>query len=324
MAMAHWPEATTIKSSIEAADTIMIHRHVRPDPDALGSQLGLKRIIEQAYPEKKVYVVGGIVRDLEFLGKMEHVEPDMYDEALVLVLDTANHERIDGPYALKGKTVIKIDHHPDEDPYATHQIVDTTVSSTSEMIAELAEMWQMPLDEESAFLLFAGIVGDTGRFQFRNATPRTFEVAAKLIAYGIDTNRLYRQMYKTNLATLQLQGYVLQHVQVTEAGVGYVKIDADVLRTFHATPEAASQLVNSFSGLEGLKCWVMFVENKDEIRVRIRSKGPVINDVAKRYRGGGHQMAAGATIDRWDEMDEVIAALDEVARPYTFENNEES
>ncbi len=322
MAMAHWPEATSIKQAIEEAKTILIHRHVRPDPDALGSQLGLKRIIERAYPEKDVYVVGGIVRDLEFLGKMEHVEPEMYDEALVLVLDTANHERIDGPHALKGKRVVKIDHHPDEDPYATQQIVDTSVSSTSEMIAELAEAWGLALDEESAFLLFAGIVGDTGRFQFRNATPRTFEVAAKLLSFGIDTGRLYRQMYKTDLATLQLQGYVLQNVHVTDAGVGYVKIDADVLRTFHATPEAASQLVNSFSGLEGLKCWVMFVENKDEIRVRIRSKGPVINEVAKRYRGGGHQMAAGATIDKWEEMEDVIAALDEVAHPYTFENEE--
>lgn len=322
MAMAHWPEAATILKLIEAADTIMIHRHVRPDPDALGSQLGLKRILEVAYPEKQVYVVGGIVRDLEFLGKMEHVEPEMYQEALVIVLDTANHERIDGPHALTGKTVVKIDHHPDEDAYATHQIVDTTVSSTSEMIAELAGIWGLELDEASAFLLFAGIVGDTGRFQFRNATPRTFEIAAELINHGIDTNRLYRQMYKTNLATLQLQGYVLQNVIVTDAGVGYVKIDADVLRTFHATPEAASLLVNSFSGLEGLKCWVMFVENKDEIRVRIRSKGPVINEVAKRYRGGGHPMAAGATIDKWEEMDEVITALDEVAAPFTFETEE--
>lgn len=320
--MAHWPEATTILKLIEATDTIMIHRHVRPDPDALGSQLGLKRIIEQAYPDKHVYVVGGIARDLEFLGKMQHVEPEMYDEALVLVLDTANHERIDGPFALKGKTVVKIDHHPDEDEYATHQIVDPTVSSTSEIVAELADIWGLALDEQSAFLLFAGIVGDTGRFQFRNATPRTFEIAADLISYGIDTNRLYRQMYKTNLATLQLQGYVLQNVQVTEAGVGYVKIDADVLRTFHATPEAASLLVNSFSGLVGLKCWVMFVENKDEIRVRIRSKGPIINEVAKRYRGGGHPMAAGATIDTWEQMDDVLAALEEVAAPFEFENEE--
>lgn len=320
--MAHWPEASTILELIEATDTIMIHRHVRPDPDALGSQLGLKRILEVAYPEKRIYAVGGIVHDLEFLGKMEHVEPEMYNDALVIILDTANKERIDGAHALTGKTVVKIDHHPDEDAYAAQQIVDTTVSSTSEMIAELAGMWGFALDEASAFLLFAGIVGDTGRFQFRNATPRTFEIAAELIKYGIDTNRLYRQMYKTNLATLQLQGYVLQHVNVTEAGVGYVKIDADVLRTFHATPEAASLLVNSFSGLEGLKCWVMFVENKDEIRVRIRSKGPVINDVAKRYRGGGHPMAAGATIDKWEEMDEVIAALDDVAAPFAFEIEE--
>ncbi|MCA0980736.1 DHH family phosphoesterase [Exiguobacterium aestuarii] len=319
-----WAKADSIKTEIEAADTILIHRHVRPDPDALGSQLGLQRILKSVHPDKKIYVVGGMVPDLEFLGKMEHVEEEMYKDALVLILDTANQERIDGPYALKGKTIIKIDHHPDEDPYAMTQIVDTTVSSTSEMIVELANIWDYPIDQEAAFLLYAGIVGDTGRFQFRNASARTFEIASRLIDKGIDTNKLYRHMYKTNLATLQLQGYVLQHVNVTEEGVGYVKIDKDVLRTFHASPEAASQLVNSFSGLEGLKCWVMFVENKEEIRVRIRSKGPVINEVAKRYRGGGHPMASGATIDTWDEMDDVIAALNEVAGEFTFEENEES
>ncbi|WP_214824754.1 DHH family phosphoesterase [Exiguobacterium algae] len=320
--MAQWQEAAAIKSDIEVADTILIHRHVRPDPDALGSQLGLQRILRNVYPEKNIYVVGGIVRDLEFLGKMEHVEEDMYQDALVMILDTANQARIDGQFALKGKTIVKIDHHPDEDAYASRQIVDTTVSSTSEMIVELAEQWNYPIDKEAAFLLYAGIVGDTGRFQFRNATARTFEIASKLIAKDIDTNYLYRQMYKTDLATLQLQGYVLQNVVVTEEGVGYVKIDVDVLRQFHASPETASQLVNSFSGLEGLKCWVMFVENKEEIRVRIRSKGPVINEVAKRYRGGGHPMAAGATIDSWDEMDDVIHALKEVAKPFTFENEE--
>ncbi|WP_214778171.1 bifunctional oligoribonuclease/PAP phosphatase NrnA [Exiguobacterium sp. s22] len=322
--MTQWQEAETIKSEIEAASTIFIHRHVRPDPDALGSQLGLQHILKSVHPDKQIYVVGGMVPDLEFLGKMEHVEEEMYRDALVLILDTANQERIDGPFALKGKTIIKIDHHPDEDPYAMTQIVDTTVSSTSEMIAELADRWGYPIDQEAAFLLYAGIVGDTGRFQFRNATARTFEIASTLIAKDIDTNKLYRHMYKTNLATLQLQGYVLQHVNVTDEGVGYVKIDKDVLRTFHASPEAASQLVNSFSGLEGLKCWVMFVENKEEIRVRIRSKGPVINEVAKRYRGGGHPMAAGATIDTWDEMDDVISALNEVAKGFTFEENKES
>lgn len=322
--MTQWQEVAAIKSEIEAAKTIFIHRHVRPDPDALGSQLGLKHILQAVYPEKNIYVVGGIVPDLEFLGKMEHVEEDMYEDALVIVLDTANKERIDGPYALKGKSIVKIDHHPDEDAYATRQIVDTTVSSTSEMIMELAEQWGYPVDKDAALLLFAGIVGDTGRFQFRNATARTFEIASKLIAKDIDTNKLYRQMYKKDLVSLQLQGYVLQNVAMTEEGVGYVKIDADVLRNFHASPEAASLLVNSFSGLEGLKCWVMFVENKDEIRVRIRSKGPVINEVAKRYRGGGHPMAAGATIDTWDEMHDVINALKEVAEPYTFEENEES
>lgn len=317
--MAEWTQSGQILDRIQEARTIILHRHIRPDPDALGSQLGLQHVLRQAYPDKNVLAVGGMTPDLGFFGKMEHVDASDYEGALVIVLDTANQDRIDGEHVLKGKYMVKIDHHPDEDAYADVQVVDTTVSSTSELLVTLLEQWGIPLTQEAAYLFYAGIVGDTGRFQFRNTTPRTFEVASKLLTYDIDTNRLYRHMYRTTLASLQLQGYVLQNVQVTENGVGYIAVTSEVLARFGATPEMASQLVNSFSGLDGLKCWAMFVENPDEIRVRLRSKGPVINEVAKRYGGGGHPMASGARLDSWEEMDSLLQDLNAVASSFQFE-----
>lgn len=307
-----------IKQMIEAADTIIIHRHERPDPDALGSQFGLQLTLQHQFPSKTVLTAGEMATSLSFMGELDQVDDKLYKEALVVILDTANQARIDGKVAMTGKDVIKIDHHPDEDPYAPVQLVDTTMSSTSELLVHLLNEWGYEIPTSAAIQFYAGIVGDTGRFQFRGTTKRTFEVAAQLINAGIDTDWLYRNMYETELAALHLQGYVLQHIQLTDQGVGYVVLTQDTLKQFGATVEQASLLVNSFAGLKGMKCWALFLETDTEVRVRIRSKGPVINEVAKEFNGGGHPMASGATIGQLSEVERVIRRLDEVAANFQF------
>jgi len=307
-----------IKQMIEAVDTIIIHRHERPDPDALGSQFGLQLTLQHQFPEKTVLSAGEMATSLSFMGKLDQVEDELYKEALVVILDTANQARIDGKVAMTGKDVIKIDHHPDEDPYASVQLVDTTMSSTSELLVHLLNEWGYDIPASAAIQFYAGIVGDTGRFQFRGTTKRTFEVAAQLIDAGIDTDWLYRNMYQTELAALHLQGYVLQHIQLTDQGVGYVVLTQDTLKQFGATVEQASLLVNSFAGLQGMKCWALFLETDMEVRVRIRSKGPVINEVAKEFNGGGHPMSSGATIEQLSEVERVVNRLNEVAANFQF------
>ncbi|HBQ76214.1 MAG TPA: DHH family phosphoesterase [Exiguobacterium sp.] len=307
-----------IKQMIEAADMIIIHRHERPDPDALGSQFGLQLTLQHQFPEKTVLSAGEMAASLSFMGELDQIDDVLYKKALVVILDTANQARIDGKVAMTGKDVIKIDHHPDEDPYAPVQLVDTTMSSTSELLVHLLNEWGYEIPASAAIQFYAGIVGDTGRFQFRGTTKRTFEVAAQLIDAGIDTDWLYRNMYETELAALHLQGYVLQHIQLTDQGVGYVVLTQDTLKQFGATVEQASLLVNSFAGLKGMKCWALFLETDKEVRVRIRSKGPVINEVAKEFNGGGHPMASGATIGQLSEVERVIRRLDEVAANFQF------
>ena len=307
-----------IKQLIEAADTIIIHRHERPDPDALGSQFGLQLTLQHQFPNKTILSAGEMATSLSFMGELDQVDEMLYKEALVVILDTANQARIDGKIAMTGKNVIKIDHHPDEDPYAPVQLVDTTMSSTSELLVHVLNEWGYDIPAAAAIQFYAGIVGDTGRFQFRGTTKRTFEVAAQLIDAGIDTDWLYRNMYETELSALHLQGYVLQHIQLTDEGVGYVVLTQDTLKEFGATVEQASLLVNSFAGLKGMKCWALFLETDKEVRVRIRSKGPVINEVAKEFNGGGHPMASGATIGQLSEVERVVNRLDEVAANFQF------
>jgi bifunctional oligoribonuclease and PAP phosphatase NrnA len=302
----------SIINEIEKAETIIIHRHERPDPDALGSQLGLREVLSQTYPSKSIYAVGESEPSLLFLGEMDRIEDEVYEGALVIVCDTANTGRIcDKRYTL-GARLIKIDHHPNEEPYGDIVWVDTTASSTSEMIIMLCEEAKergYQLLSESALLLYAGIVGDTGRFRHNNTTAQTMQLTSKLIEVGFDQNRFYSQLHKRDLKITRLEGYVLQHFEVIDDAVGVMKLTKDVLNQFNVTSSESSQLVNCFSDVEGLRTWVFFVEDEEKIRVRLRSRGPIINAIAQEHNGGGHPMASGATVYSWSEAQEVVGKL---------------
>ncbi len=127
-------EIKKIIAYIKQYETIIIHRHVRPDEDAYGSQAGLAAIIKQSFPNKKVYIVGEEDPSLNYLAKMDTVADEQFNGALVIVCDTANTERIDDQRYLLGEKIIKIDHHPNNDVYGDLQWVDTNASSASEMI----------------------------------------------------------------------------------------------------------------------------------------------------------------------------------------------
>ncbi|CAM5202479.1 Phosphoesterase RecJ-like protein OS=Ureibacillus acetophenoni OX=614649 GN=SAMN05877842_102499 PE=4 SV=1 [Ureibacillus acetophenoni] len=309
-----------IIEEIEKYDTIIIHRHVRPDPNAYGSQIGLKTLISSNYPEKKVYAVGEHDSTLSFLAKPDTIDDEVFSGALVIVTDTANTERIDDSRYNKGDLLIKIDHHPNDDQYGDILWVDTSASSVSEMIYDLFEEgkeykgWK--LSNEAARLLFAGIVGDTGRFLFPSATEKTFEIAGHLIRYNFDRNELFDGMYEKEHKLLKLQGYLYQNYTFDENGAVYIKLTKEILEQFNATPSDTSLLVGSYGDIKGICAWVIFVEEDSQIRVRLRSKGPVINELAKKYNGGGHPLASGATVYSWEEADQVIAELKEICRLY--------
>lgn len=305
-----------IIDTIKQYETIVIHRHVRPDPDAYGSQLGLKYLLQHNYPEKRILAAGEHDDTLDFLDFPDTVEDSDFNGALVIVTDTANTERVDDQRYATGAKVIKIDHHPNDDAYGDLLLVDTTASSASELIYELftygrdQENWTMP--DSAARLLYAGIIGDTGRFLFPSTTQKTFAVAGELIKSEFDRNELHNGMYEMDRNLLHLQGYIYQNFVMDDSGAAYVKITLDVLKEFDVTASETSLLVGSLGNVKGMKAWVIFIEEETEIRVRLRSKGPVINELAKEFGGGGHPMASGATAYSWEEADKVIERLKEI------------
>lgn len=306
-----------ILDAIKQYETIIIHRHVRPDPDAYGSQCGLGVMIKASFPEKKVYMVGQEEESLRFLKELDQIPDSAYEQALVIVCDTANQERVCDQRYTKGDQLIKIDHHPNEDAYGDIVWVDTTASSCSEMIYDFYSYGKdkgLTMTEEAARLLYAGIVGDTGRFLYPSTTDKTFQYAGELIHYGFDRTSLYNGIYDVDVNVVRLNGYVFEHFKMDENGVGSMVITKELMDRFGVNASQASILVSTLGSIKGLKAWVFFVEEGRDIRVRLRSKGPVINGIAKKYNGGGHPLASGATIHDWADVEKVVADLVEVCK----------
>lgn len=304
-----------ILEKIKQYETIIIHRHVRPDPDAYGSQGGLAEILRASFPNKRIFTVGKKESSLDYLFQPDKINDETYRGALVIVTDTANEARICDERHHLGDLLIKIDHHPNEEPYGDILWVDTTASSCSEMIYEFYLEFQnegLKMSDEAARLLYAGIVGDTGRFLYPSTTEKTFSYASELINYNFDRTELFDRMYEMAPNLIKLHGYVLQNFNINDNGVAYMVLGKELMQQFGTKPSDASLLVSTLGNVVGISAWVFFIEEDDQIRVRLRSKGPVINMLARKYNGGGHPLAAGASIYSWDEMENVIKDLDEV------------
>ncbi|EFV77196.1 MULTISPECIES: DHH family phosphoesterase [Cytobacillus] len=306
-----------ILDEIKKYETIIIHRHVRPDPDAYGSQGGLAEILKASFPEKSIFTVGKEEETLHYMRRLDEVSDDTYNGALVIVCDTANAERICDDRYGTGNKLIKIDHHPNMDPYGDMMWVDTDASSTSEMIYEFYLFGKdqgLKMSDEAARLLFAGIVGDTGRFLYPSTTEKTFAYAGELIHYNFSRPELFDKMYELDANIVKLKGYVLQNFEMRGSGAAVMILKKELLEEFQAVPSKASLLVSVLGDVKGIKAWVFFIEESDQIRVRFRSKGPIINEVARKYNGGGHPLAAGASIYSWEEMESVVRDLEDVCK----------
>ena len=314
-----------IVDTIKKYDKIIIHRHLRPDPDALGSQVGLAELLRESFPEKEIRQVGETIEGLRFLAEMQEVEDVFYQGALVIVTDTANSPRIsDQRYQLAEK-LIKIDHHPNDDPYGDLVWVNTKASSCSEMIAEFALMFpeSLKMNVKAARLLYAGIVGDTGRFLYPSTTSRTLEIASILRNYPFDASALNREIEQMPMKVAKLSGYLYQNIQVDENGAGRIILPQEILDKYGIDDSETASIVSLPGVIDEVLAWGIFVQQPSgHYRVRLRSKGPVINELAKRHHGGGHPLASGANAKDLAEVEEIYKEIQDICQSYKSRKTE--
>lgn len=306
-----------ILDSIKKYQTIIIHRHQRPDPDAIGSQMGLAEIIKATFPQKEVYCVGKQYHGFDWMGTTDDISDDKYDNALVIVVDTANQPRIDDDRYNKGKMLIKIDHHPNEDIYGDIVWVEENTSSSSELITDFYKECEMDLkiNDNAARLLYAGIVGDTGRFKYPSTSSHTFEIAAFLSKFDFSTSDVNQIEDEIDIPLARLSAYVYQNLNILDSGAAYMILTNEALEPFNLGDDSTSAVVPLPGNIKEVVSWAIFVEQKDgTYRIRLRSKGPVINELAKEYGGGGHPLASGAIAKDDAQIKEVIKKLDEISK----------
>lgn len=313
----------TIYQMIKKYDTIVIARHIGADPDALGSSIGLRESIKKTFPKKQVYTIGYPTSKFRYMGSLDHFTDEMYENALFIVTDTPDKKRVDGADASKFKASIKIDHHPYIETFCTYEWINEEASSASEMIIELINHTKLVMDKEVAEKLYMGLVSDTDRFLFQTTSPKTFHLVGNLIQ---DTNimisELYPNLYNRPFKEIKFQGYIANHLTVTENGLGFMKITDEVLKEYQVDVATGGNLINNFNFIHEIITWVFLTEDKNNgvIRVSIRSRGPVINDVASNFGGGGHKYASGVKLLSFEDGDSLIHALDEICKKYKEES----
>lgn len=306
---------------IKKYNKIIIHGHIRPDGDCYGAQFGLKSIIKTSFPEKEVYVVGEKSEFVNFIGEIDTIEDEKYKNALVIVVDTANKDRISDQRYNLGEYVIKIDHHISDDNYGDLNWVDTNSPSCAQMITTWFKKHErkLKLSKDGAIALYTGIVTDTGRFRYRGVSDITHYMAGLLINYGADPDYIDQKLSNESLDMIALKGYVYSNY-VAKDGFIYVRLTKDIIKSFNVNNEDASSVVNLLGGISGYVVWALIIEYDNEIRVRLRSSGPVINELAEKYKGGGHARAAGATLESWEELDNFSKDIIELIKVYNNEN----
>ena len=314
-----------ILRQIKKHDNIIIARHIGADPDALGSQFALKELIETNFKNKKVYSVGAIASKFRFMGNTDKTDGVDYKETLLIVLDTPDLKRIDGVDEIdKFKTVIKIDHHPFIEKFKNDSIeyIESDASSTSQLIFKFALATRLKITTKAAENIYVGIVGDTDRFLHDYTSVETFELVTKLLKMTkINFTKLYEPLYTRPLTEVKFQGYIYQNLKLTENKVAYIKLTDEILQKFEVDTASAGNMINNLKFVQEILIWVFFTEDiKNEvIKANIRSRGPIINDIATNYGGGGHMYASGARLKSWDEAENLIKDLNEVSKEYEKE-----
>ena len=306
-----------IYKKIKSYNEIVIARHIGPDPDAISSQIALRDSIKETFPNKKVYAVGSGVSKFKYIGNLDKLEEDKLKKALLIVVDVPNISRIDGVDIKKYKDVIKIDHHPFEDLMGDTEIVNIKASSTAEIIAELIFETRLKLTKKIAATLYIGIVSDSNRFLL--GSFKTFKIATELIEKtNLNFKDIYPKLYERPINEIKFQGYLSQNLIISDNGLAYIKITPDIIKEYNVDTSTASNMINDFNYIKGIYTWVFIThdEKQNLYKVNIRSRGPIINEIASHYNGGGHKYASGVRTTNAKDIDNLLKDLDQACKDY--------
>ena len=299
--------------AIKNHDVIIIHRHSNPDGDAMGSQLGLKHVLQTNFPDKKIYAVGDSAGRFSFMedSVMDEISDEFYEGALAIVLDTSAKSLIsDDRYTLAEQT-LRIDHHIFVEDIADIDIDDTSFESCCGLVTYLVREWGLEVDSKAAKALYTGIVTDSGRFYYDSTLPRTFDLASFLLSKGFNPAEIYSNLYVDTYENVRKRAEFVLSIKFSKNNVAYSYSDKERVAKLGMEAQSVSRgFVNTMGDLKGVDAWVNFTECEQGVLCEIRSKNLNINQIAVAHGGGGHLKASGATLKDRQEAMQVLDELD--------------
>ena len=301
---------------IKDYDEIVLARHIGPDPDAIASQIALRDSIRLTFPEKKVYAIGAGVHKFKYLGNLDKIDVTTLSNALLIVLDVPNFFRVDGISGLEYQAILKIDHHPAEDIIGDVDWTDEKMSSTCEMIANLIMETKLVLDQRIAENLYIGMVFDSDRFLLQNTSTETFKTVYNLLTTSnIDFVPLYDNLYERSINEEKFRAYLINHITISDNHFGFINVTPEILKKYNVEPTIVSNQVNDFYFIKELICWmfVVYDERNNIYKANIRSRGPIVNEIASKYNGGRSE--------NYEDMEALAKDLDEACNKYLTEEN---
>lgn len=309
---------------IKNYDTIIIHRHSRPDGDAMGSQIGMKHIILENFPNKKVYMVGDTTNYLSFMpdSVMDEIDDGVYNGALAILLDfAAPHLASDNRYTLADKTV-RVDHHIYCETFTDVEVVESSYESCCGLVTAFAVECGLKINATAGEALYTGMLTDSGRFRYDSTSSRTFKMAAELIDTGFDVNELYRNLYSDNFDSKLLKAKFTLKIQFTPNNVAYIYTTKDEVKELGSSEFSISRgMVATMADIKGVDIWVNFTESDEGVLCELRSGRFNINPIAVKYGGGGHQKASGACVPDSNTAMAMLNDLDQMQGEYNERGN---
>jgi phosphoesterase RecJ-like protein len=294
-----------IIDTIREHDTFCIVGHIRPDGDCIGSQIGLAYALQDQNKKVTVWNEDPMPDKLAFLdpGKLLRAPEPGHKFDCVIATDCASFERLGniGPCIQNRKVFINIDHHASNTRYADINWISGKEPSTGELIYRLLRAANWPITPSIANCLFTAVSTDTGSFQYPTTRPGTYQVAGHLVERGADLATVCHEVYQSfPLSRVRLLKHLYNHFRLTHDNrTAYFWLKkADYART-GAQPDDSEGLIDHIRAIQPVVVACLFEEvDPDLTRVSLRSKSDKVNvnEIAKRFGGGGHQAAAGARI----------------------------
>lgn len=300
-----------LREIINQHERFVITSHVRPDADAIGSEMGLAILLQNLGKQVRIINPSATPDHLKFLDPDAMIHKygpgvslnEACDTDVHLVVDTSAWVQVGDVRAVLEATSARkvvIDHHLSSDDLGALDFKDVTASATGLLIQELAEFLGLPPSGDQADTLFAAMATDTGWFRFSNADARTYAAASRLIEYGARPNLLYRELYeRSSLARLKLHSLILNRVQLEFGShLAHTFATRADFKETGSQPADTEDLVNTCLTIDGVEAAFILVQQLDgRIKASLRSRSEVnVAAIAEQFGGGGHRQAAGAML----------------------------